>query len=223
MSVRDGVADVDCMVCLACALPSADCLAYHLLHLLSRIPVAISVTFSVVCVAFDIRRLFGMSTPMTGSALLELFRDMAKPYKILEKHEGTTAHNMCEIAWAYQDMKAKDFIVKAEGKPLLYSYGSDGTPLLTRSSMVARLPSARLIVRNAGRGVEFLLERAFLCRASPVGDIEAVALFKPPTPLDKGKAAWNQFNAACKFFPLLRRFGHVGISVSHYCADRALF
>ena len=72
--------------------------------------------------------------------------------------------------------------------------------------------------------MEFNLERAFLKTVSgSTSGSETTALFKPPTPLDAGKGGWQVFIAPCKFFPMLKRLGHTGISISNYCFDRALF
>ena len=41
--------------------------------------------------------------------------------------------------------------------------------------------------------------------------------------LGNGKTAWRAYTAAVDFFPLLRQLHHTGVSISHYCFDRALF
>eukprot|EP00969_Alexandrium_andersonii_P097220 4291418-Alexandrium_andersonii.AAC.1 len=52
--------------------------------------------------------------------------------------------------------------------------------------------------------------------------MQSTALVRPPRPLDEGKGAWQCFAACCSFFPLLKKLGHGGISISQYCFDRAL-
>ena len=119
--------------------------------------------------------------------------------------------------------QARHVVEQAEGRPVLYSYGSDRTPMLTTSTVSSPSPIAGKIVRKAGRGLEYLLETAFVVTTNGNGELLKAALFKPPTPLDKGKGAWQCFSASCDFFPMLRRLGHRGIAISHYVFDRALF
>ena len=137
---------------------------------------------------------------MDANTLLERFRDLARPHRVLDKNEDRFVYKATEIAWAYPLLKARDLVAKAQGRPLLYSYGSDGTPVLTKATISSALQSGRKISRRSGHSVEFLLERAFLRTTTPEGRPWATALFKPPTPLDLGKAALNIFSAACRFF-----------------------
>ena len=164
-----------------------------------------------------------MSGPMDAVGLTALYRDFAKPHKVVPKDEVRTCFRLCELSWYYQVLKARHVVEQAEGRPVLYSYGSDSTPMLTTSTVSSPSPIAGKIVRKAGRGLEYLLERAFVVTTNGSGELLKAALFKPPTPLDKGKGAWQCFSASCDFFPMLRRLGHRGIAISHYVFDRALF
>lgn len=56
-------------------------------------------TFRIAC---------GMATPTTGQSLLAVLRDMAKPFKVLDKHDDTSVHKICEVAWAYHEGKGLD-------------------------------------------------------------------------------------------------------------------
>ena len=47
--------------------------------------------------------------------------------------------------------------------------------------------------------------------------------FEEPLGLNKGKKVWNRFNAACEFSGTLRQQGQLGITISVYLADGALF
>ncbi len=95
--------------------------------------------------------------------------------------------------------------------------------MLTTTTVSSPSPIAGRVVRKAGRGLEYLLERGFVVSTNGRGELLKAALFKPPTPLDKGKGAWQCFSASCDFFQTLRRLGHPGIAISHYVFDRALF
>ena len=164
-----------------------------------------------------------MSGLMDAVGLTALYRDFAKPHRLVQKAEETTCFRLCELAWYYQVLKAKHVVEQAEGRPVLYSYGADSTPMLTTSTVSSLSPMKGRVVRKAGRGLEYLLERGFVVSTNSRGELLKAALFKAPTPLDKGKGAWQCFSASCDFFPILRRLGHRGIAISHYVFDRALF
>ena len=164
-----------------------------------------------------------MSGLMDAVGLTALYKDFAKPHRLVQKAEETTCFRLCELAWYYQALKAKHVVEQAEGRPVLYSYGADSTPMLTTSTVSSLSPMKGRVVRKAGRGLEYLLERGFVVSTNSRGELLKAALFKAPTPLDKGKGAWQCFSASCDFFPILRRLGHRGIAISHYVFDRALF
>lgn len=160
---------------------------------------------------------------MDAQTLVSTFREFTAPHRVLDKHEDRIVFKLADVAWEYMQMKGKDLVNKANGRPVLFSYGSDGTPMLTRATVTSQNSSGQQVMRRAGRAAEFLLERAFLRTTSSEGRPLAVALFKPPVPLDAGKGALQVFTASCHFFPLLHKVGHRGVSVAHYCFDRALF
>eukprot|EP00974_Lingulodinium_polyedra_P127955 11204165-Lingulodinium_polyedra.AAC.1 len=46
---------------------------------------------------------------------------------------------------------------------------------------------------------------------------------RDPRHLTEGKTALHAFRASAQFFPILRRMGHEGVCISHFCFGRALF
>ena len=160
---------------------------------------------------------------MEPQPLCDLYREFTKPFKSFERAEEAMCHKLAAVSFHHLTEKAKDLVHRAGQNPILYSYGSDGTPMLNRQTFSHPGPDGGKVLRTAGRAVEFNLERAFVKTVSPAGEAETTALFKPPTPLDAGKGAWQVFRASCKFFPRFKSLGHTGVSISHYCFDRALF
>eukprot|EP00974_Lingulodinium_polyedra_P027348 2642941-Lingulodinium_polyedra.AAC.1 len=69
----------------------------------------------------------------------DLFLDFAAPHKVLERAEVDTLYKLCEVGTALLEGKAKQLVAAAEGRPILYAYGSDCTPMLTKGTFVSRL------------------------------------------------------------------------------------
>jgi hypothetical protein len=148
--------------------------------------------------------------------------ELATPHRVLNSQDVSKAAKLCEVVKQYLTNKAKSVVAAASGRAVLYSYGSDGTPMLTRASFSSTL-GGQTVRRYAGKSVEFLVERGFVKTTDGVGEPIVATLARDPVPLLHGKTAWHMLPPACAFFPLLQRLGHAGISVSHYCFDRAVF
>lgn len=164
-----------------------------------------------------------MAEALSGPALEAMYRDFANAYKVLSKDEEYTMQKLSALSAAFLKEKAKRLVMESEGRPVLYSYGSDGTPMLTKFTSSAKTASSRTVVRKAGRVVEFLLQRGFVRTNNAAGAPQVAALLAAPIPLDLGKSAYNLFTALCEFFPVLRKLGHTGICISHFAFDRAAF
>ena len=160
---------------------------------------------------------------MEGPRLQQLFSEHADAARVLDRSEGEESAKLCEIAKHLLKSRAKQFVYDAQGRPLLYSYQGDSTPLLAQATHVDRRPNGQHIVRKAGRATELLLQRVFLKTISLAGEHLVTCFFRDPVPLDNGKGTWPCFTAACDCFPMLQHLGHKGIAISHFCFDRALF
>ena len=116
-------------------------------------------------------------------------------------------------------------IEKAQGRPLLFSYGADSTPLPALLSKVTQSFEVAGSVhhRQAGTAVDFLAQIGFLKARTASGDTVIGCLASPPRALSAGKSSWNCFTAQGEFFPHLRRLVPKGIIVQHCAFDRALF
>ena len=181
------------------------------------------ISVSEACgLAHELAAMAERSSAMDGESIARLFLDFCKVHKVVSKEESRICAKLCEVGKAFLLQRAKALVAGAEGRAVLLTYGSDSTPLLCKQTFTAALDSHHRVVRKAGRQVEFLVERAFLCTVSPAGEKHTTCVLTDPTPLDKGKTAWCEFSAACRFFPLVRMLDHRGIVVSHYVFDRAL-
>jgi hypothetical protein len=159
---------------------------------------------------------------MDASNLSKQVLELATPHRVLSSQDVSKAAKLCEVVKQYLTNKAKSVVAAASGRAVLFSYGSDGTPMLTRACFKSTL-GGHTVRRYAGKSVEFLVERGFVKTSDGVGEPIVASLARDPVPLLHGKTAWHMFPPACAFFPLLQRLGHAGIAVSHYCFDRAVF
>ena len=121
-----------------------------------RNPRAVSLAASAVCSSPDPRA-------MEGARFRELVLDHARCHKVLANiSEEREVAKLVEVVKEYMRLKAKHFVAKCENRAILFSYGSDNTPLLTRASFSHVLDGKR-VVRNAGKAEEFLIEREASC------------------------------------------------------------
>ena len=163
------------------------------------------------------------SPVMDGRRLRLLLLDHASCHKVVANStEEREAGKLVEVVKDYMLLRAKKFVADCDGRAVLFSYGSDGTPLLTRANFTHVLDGKR-VVRNAGKAEEFLIERAFLRSTDESGAPVMVSLGRDPALLGDGKSAWHMFTALTRFFPLVQAIGHTGIVVTHYVFDRAIW
>ena len=66
------------------------------------------------------------------------FRDLVLEFrrasKSLEGHEDEELRRLAEVGKHFLLERARAFVASAAGRPLLYSFASDGTPMITTSS-----------------------------------------------------------------------------------------
>ena len=159
---------------------------------------------------------------MDGPKFRALALDHGRVHKLLgSSTEERHAEKVCEIIKAALREKAIELVKNAGGRPILFSYGSDGTPLLTRATLTQSVGTQR-VVRSGGKAEEVLVERGFVKAFSPCGDPRVVALTRDPVPLSNGKSAAHMVTPLSKFFPVIQSLGHEGLVVYHYVFDRAV-
>lgn len=149
--------------------------------------------------------------------------DLSMPHRVFSKADAAAAAKWCELLKRQLRGDAVDLIRRAEGRPILYSYQADATPVLVRTYCRTQVVDGLLVHRSAGEGCEFLVERAFLKSTDRQGKPLLACLMRDPRPLTAGKASWNVWTACREFFPPVRSFSHGGIVLSHFAFDRALF
>ena len=132
-------------------------------------------------------------------SILELIRQHAKAGLSLDK-EGMAANaKVCEVIKEYQRQKCIDLVLTSGGRPCLYSYQSDGTPILGKITWTQGVGQKKR-VRRGGHAMEFLIEKAFLRGWTASGDPRTAVLLRDPRVLDDGKkTAWHMFSVAQTF------------------------
>ena len=156
------------------------------------------------------------------SHVVGLYHSFSVAHKTLNRTEAFTCSRMVEVGKALLMQKAKALVTNAANRPLLYSYGSDSTPMMTTKTIASNLDGHKPVVRRAGSGVDFLIEKAYLQTTTTAGQPLMSCILRDPVPLTQGKTAWCSFAALAKFMPMARTLGHTGLVINHYCFDRAL-
>jgi hypothetical protein len=141
--------------------------------------------------------------------------------RVFTKEDGVQCSKICEVIKAFLYRKAQAAIAQARGRAILFTYASDGTPLLTQKTVTAKTEAGQTVVRRGGHGVDFLMQRAFLRTSDDKGGAVIACVIADPVPMTAGKSATHQYTAAKDFFPLVKELGHKGVCITHYCFDRA--
>ncbi len=129
---------------------------------------------------------------------------------------------LVETCKLFMKNKCMGFVKKADGRALLASYGSDGTPLITRQHWRQSAGSLGDVHRHGGSSHEYLIQRCFFMYRKS-GEAVVDTLFTEPIPLASGRGTVQLFNCARVFFPTLRGAGHKVLSVQHVCFDRGCY
>ncbi len=151
------------------------------------------------------------------------YGDASARFDSNQKREGRELFKLVECAKAVMWHKARAVIEQSGGRPLLYSYSSDGTPCITKKTYSHTLDTGENVVRCAGAGSDFLMQSAWLKSTNKEGAFVQAHIFKEAVPLEEGATALHELTACVRFFPMVRTHGHEGVVVSHYAFDRALF
>ena len=125
------------------------------------------------------------------------------------------------MVWNFLQFKAQRLVRLADNSPVLYSYGADGTTLLSRAHYSFELGGQKLHAA-ADKGVEYLVQKAYLKTVPWTLGPVSTCLYRAPLPMTEGKKGWNLYQAFRDFFPTLRSLGHSGLVVNHFVFDRAI-
>lgn len=150
-------------------------------------------------------------------------RRLAQASLVLDKSDREEAAKLAEVLKDFMRSQVRNLVQRPNGRPLLCSYSSDGTPLLTKQRFRAKLVGKQKpIVRVGGQCHEYLIQQAFVRFLDAEGMPHIVAQLRDPAPLASGKSAWHVFTAGREFIPSLREMSHGGIAIQHMAFDRAL-
>ena len=144
-----------------------------------------------------------------------------------EEVKGRVLKSLCESGQAFEavadlcEMAARrDPALKrlaAGDAPVLMSYSSDGTPMLTSHTVTAKVKGKTVRSRHK-RSSELLIERLFV----DTGSGRPRVVFRDPLPLDHGTGSWFCYQACRPLFPSGRAAGATGLVLQHYAFDRKL-
>ena len=149
-------------------------------------------------------------------------RRLGKAASVIGDEDLLLTHKFSEVFKRQCQEGARAFIAKGGGHPVLFYRTSDCTPLMTqeRHRQSCKL-TRRKVIRVGGSCQEYLVQKAFLYRHCPGGEPSMHVVLTDPRPMTEGKGAWAIFSLEKEFLPSLFEMGHKGISVTHYCWDRA--
>ena len=165
-----------------------------------------------------------LTNPPQAPPVSSTWLDLAQPHRFLNDNEASLAIRLSVAGWDFLTEQAGRLVVLAKNanRAILFSYGSDGTPILVRSSVVVKV-AEQTHCRSGAQSEEFLVQRAFLSTHDVQGQPRSCCLIKAPIPLTNGKSAWHHLVALAQFYPMIRKLQCHGLVVSHYCFDRLLF
>lgn len=156
--------------------------------------------------------------------IVDTIRSHSAVWRSFDTKETLQDQRLCAVLSDFMKRSSLRLVRGLGGRPVLFSYGADGTPMHVRSHYVAKLGPHTKVRRSGGSGCEFLMQNAFFRTTDALGRPMAKALLEPPVPMTEGKTAWNYFVAATRFFPHCGDAGHgQGIKIAHYTFDRAIF
>ena len=117
--------------------------------------------------------------------------------------------------------RARELARQADTQPVLHHHENDATSYLSHHAVVSK--GCGVSVLRRGRHLhEFLCERSWYLTAGRRERRCALVLTEPRS-LQAGKSAWHLFGAMDQGAPMLKTWGHRGISISHYGFGRAAF
>ena len=94
---------------------------------------------------------------LDGSALRKLYLDHSRPTCQLDgEHGERIVAKLCEVLKVFLQAKARHVVEQAQGRAILFSYGSDATPLLTLTTVNSQHGASRF-QRRAHKAEELLI------------------------------------------------------------------
>ena len=141
--------------------------------------------------------------------------------RTFDKEQLRTIQRLSLLANIYMEQQAQELVDQAGLRPLLHHYSSDATSYLTTVREAVAGPDTPAVSNRQRELSKFLCERSFFTYTDDAGVRHGAIVMMRPRSLQKGTTAWHEFAAAEKAFELPKVMGHRGITLSHYCFDRA--
>ena len=88
---------------------------------------------------------------------MDLFLDYANVSKTLTPQESMVCGKLCEVAKHFLLLKVNSLVNMNKNHPMLFSYSSDGTPVLTKKTIKQQVTEVRVSVRKGGSAQEYLM------------------------------------------------------------------
>lgn len=158
-----------------------------------------------------------------GQPVSQLVATHACVASTLDKTDVRIGHRLCAVIVAFLEASVRQLLQYCCDRPVLVSYGSDGTPLKTRHSISQQLSQHTTIRRSGFSGHELVLQNVFFRSTTVSGEPLVRFLAVPPRPMDDGKTAWHFFQAYSEFMEGLQGTGRRNIWISHFTFDRAIY
>ena len=117
---------------------------------------------------------------MEPLTLLQKYKCASKAHAVYGEDNKDEPAKLVELAKAFPWGRAQQVSEAAGNHVLLFSYSSDDTPQLIRQGVRHELPGGRKLRRKARRGVELLVERAFVKLVGNNCEDQIVASFVTP-------------------------------------------
>ena len=155
-------------------------------------------------------------------SVFDAIKHLSVAGKTLSEQECNDAGRLCEVGKAALLEFAHALVKASHGRPLLYEYCGDGTPLKLRYRFGSDVDRHLKVKRSGFSGTGLFCQAAFLRSFDEDGAPVVRTILRDPRPMiDKGALA--SFNAARELFPLLHELQHEGYKLHHYSWDGALY
>ena len=153
-----------------------------------------------------------------------LLRDWSRVGRTHSKEDLASLSAVSCVAMSHMKEEVAQLIAAAEGRPLMVSYMSDGTPIVTRHQLKNTAdPGQRAPRRSARTMDEFLCQCLFYTYIDAMGHRQVKALVPDARPMTNGKTSVALLSFFLESFVNPRTHGHSGIVLLHATFDRAPF
>ena len=154
---------------------------------------------------------------------MDLLRRLCRPCTTLEKADQRASSKLVECGKQVLQEKAARLVKVARGKPVLFSYSNDGTPIQTVKRLTATAAGHKPVHRTGKGTDEYLVQQSFYRYIDAQGEVHSALVLTDPMLLLHGKGAAAIFAASQQMAASPNQLGHKGISICHYTFDSALF